>query len=58
MFMVKDLADVRKRGICTSSGTIGLHPNGVGFASRGSVGCSFTLIGSEHSTRAALNQSQ
>ena len=58
MTMVGDLTDVRKRRIGTSSGTVGLHLIGDGFASRGSVGCSFTLIGSEDGTRAVLNQSQ
>lgn len=56
--MVRELTDglqTRERHItcyCWFTST------GVGFASRGSVGCSFTLIGSEYSTRAVLNQSQ
>jgi len=49
---------VCKRGKGTSRVTVGLHLTGVSFGSRGSVGCSFSLIGSEYSTRAVLNQSQ
>ena len=47
-----------KRGKGTSRGTVDLHLIGAGFDSRGSVRHSFTLIGSEYSTRVVLNQSQ